>query len=65
MDPYGIAAMSMSLSQLKIAQSVDFAMMRKAVDLQRQSVEQVIDMAEAADAGAAAPPSEHLLDVLV
>lgn len=66
MDPYGIAAASMSLSQLKIAQSVDFAMMRKVMDLQRQTAEQLISTAAAVDASAAVPPpSEYLLDVLV
>ncbi|MDR1572834.1 MAG: YjfB family protein [Clostridiales Family XIII bacterium] len=66
MDVYGIAAMSMSLSQMKASQSVDLAMMRKVMDLQQQSVEQMLSIAEVAmpDA-AAAPPSEHLLDVLV
>ncbi|MDR1573446.1 MAG: YjfB family protein [Clostridiales Family XIII bacterium] len=66
MDLYGIAAMSMSLSQMKLAQSVDLTMMRKVMDLQQQSVEQLLDIAEAAQPDAAvAPPSEHLLDVLV
>ncbi|MDR1245651.1 MAG: YjfB family protein [Clostridiales Family XIII bacterium] len=66
MDTYGIAAMSMSLSQMKLAQSVDLAMMRKVMDLQQQSVEQMLNMADAVDTAAAvAPPSEHLLDVLV
>jgi hypothetical protein len=65
MDIYGIAAMSMSLSQIKLSQTVDLAMMRKAMDMQEQSVAQILDIAEAAGASAAAPPSEHLLDVLV
>jgi hypothetical protein len=66
MDVYGIAAMSMSLSQMKLSQSVDLAMMRKVMDLQEQSVAQMLDMAEAVDTTAAAmPPSEHILDVLV
>jgi hypothetical protein len=65
MDLYGIAAMSMSLSQMKVAQSVDYAMMRKVMDLQEQSVEQMLSIAENAGASAAAPPSEHILDVLV
>jgi hypothetical protein len=65
MDLYGIAAMSMSLSQMKVAQSVDFTMMRKVMDLQEQSVEQMLRIAESAGASAAAPPSEHILDVLV
>jgi hypothetical protein len=66
MDVYGIAAMSMSLSRMKLSQSVDLAMMRKVMDLQEQSVAQMLDMAEAVDATAvAAPPSEHILDVLV
>jgi hypothetical protein len=56
----------MSLSQMKIARSVDFAMMRKVMDLQRQTAEQMIDAAQVIDAGAvAAPPSAHVLDVLV
>jgi hypothetical protein len=66
MDFYGIAAMSMSLSQMKLSQSVDLAMMRKVMDLQEQSVEQLLEIAEVAvPEVAAAPPSEHLLDVLV
>jgi hypothetical protein len=66
MDLYGIAAMSMSLSQMKLSQSVDLAMMRKVMDLQQQSVEQLLDIAEAAVPDVAvAPPSDHLLDVLV
>jgi hypothetical protein len=66
MDTYGIAAMSMSLSQMKVSQSVDLAMMRKVMDLQQQSVDQMLGMAAAVDpAAAAAPPSEHILDVLV
>ncbi|MDR2089165.1 MAG: YjfB family protein [Clostridiales Family XIII bacterium] len=65
MDLYGIAAMSMSLSQMKVAQSVDYAMMRKVMDLQEQSVEQMLSIAENAGASVAAPPSEHILDVLV
>ncbi|MDR2132988.1 MAG: YjfB family protein [Clostridiales Family XIII bacterium] len=65
MDFYGIAAMSMSLSQMKIAQSIDYTMMRKVMDLQEQSVEQMLSIAESAGASAPAPPSEHILDVLV
>jgi hypothetical protein len=66
MDPYGIAAASMSLSQMKLSQSIDLAMMRKVMDLQQQSVDQMLAIAEAVDTTAAAPPpSEHLLDVLV
>jgi hypothetical protein len=69
MDTYGIAAMSMSLSQMKMSQSVDLAMMRKVMDLQQQSVEQMLDMAQAVEtvdaAAAITPPSDHLLDVLV
>ena len=66
MDPYGIAAASMSLSQMKLAQAVDFAMMRKVMDLQQQTAEQMIDVANAIDVAAAVPPpSEHLLDVRV
>jgi hypothetical protein len=65
MDFYGIAAMSMSLSQMKLAQSVDLTMMRKVMDLQEQSVAQMLEMAEVAAPEVAAPPSEHLLDVLV
>jgi hypothetical protein len=66
MDTYGIAAMSMSLSQMKVSQSVDLAMMRKVMDLQQQTMDQMLSMAEAVDTTAAvAPPSDHLLDVLV
>jgi hypothetical protein len=66
MDTYGIAAMSMSLSQMKLAQSVDLAMMRKVMDLQQLSVDQMLAIAEAVDTNIAAPPpSDHLLDVLV
>jgi hypothetical protein len=66
MDTYGIAAVSMSLSQMKVAQSVDLAMMRKVMDLQQETMDQMLSMAEVVDTAAAvAPPSDHLLDVLV
>jgi hypothetical protein len=65
MDFYGIAATSMSLSQMKVSQAVDYAMMRKVMDMQQQSAAQIMELAQAKDASAAAPPSEHLLDVLV
>jgi hypothetical protein len=65
MDTYGIAAMSMSLSQMKVSQSVDLAMMRKIMDLQQETMDQMINMAEAVEQTAVAPPSDHLLDVLV
>jgi hypothetical protein len=64
MDPYGIAAMSMSFSQMKLAQSVDLAMMRKIMDLRQQSADQMLRMADVAP-NAAAPPSDRLLDVIV
>jgi hypothetical protein len=66
MDVYGIAAMSMSLSQMKAAREIDLAMMRKVMDLQRQTVDQMLEIAETVDVvDAAPPPSDQLLDVLV
>ncbi|MDR1571323.1 MAG: putative motility protein [Clostridiales Family XIII bacterium] len=62
MDFYGIASASMSLSSMKLAQSVNLAMLDKAMEMEAEAVGKVLEMA---DAAVQAPPSSQLLDVLV
>ena len=55
-----IAALSMVMSQTKVQQSAEISVMKKAMDAQEASMNQLVESMEAA-----APAPEHILDVRV
>ena len=55
-----IAALSMEMSQARVQQSAEISVMKKAMDAQEASMNQLVESMEAA-----APAPEHILDVRV
>lgn len=54
MDLYGIASMSMAMSQASLAQNVQVSVLKKTMDSQEAQALSLVEMM--------APPSGHLLD---
>lgn len=55
-----IARASMDLSEFRVQQAVDIAMVKKTMELQEQQIESLIS-----NLPAVAPPSKNIIDVTV
>lgn len=55
-----IAALSMAMSQSRVQQAASISVMKKAMDAQEAEMTQLVESIEAA-----APASEHIIDIRV